>query len=144
MIEKVKYILVCLIALVICFALLHFPNNEVRAEDNPTEYWAVIVGVADYQYLEPAPLFLLNPLKDYDLEYSDDDAIGVCNKLNSIWGSGHTKLLVDSWATKSAIQDAIIDWLDSREDENDVIIFFLLDTETNIITMSTYHHMTCS
>ena len=123
MVKYFKYIQITLVALIISFALLQIPNNKVYAEDNPVEYWAVIIGVADYLYFGSAPLFP-KPVKGYDLVYSDDDAIELADQLSSIWGADHIKLLIDSQATKSNIQDAITGWLDSKEGANDVVLFY--------------------
>jgi len=118
-----KYIQITLVALIISFALVQIPNNKVYAESNPVEYWAVIIGVADYLYFDSTTLFP-KPVKGYDLVYSDDDAIEFADQLSSIWGADHIKLLVDSQATKSSIQDAITGWLDSKEEANDVVLFY--------------------
>jgi len=118
-----KYIQITLVALIISFTLVQIPNNKVYAESNPVEYWAVIIGIADYLYFDSAPLFP-KPVKGYDLVYSDDDAIKLADQLSSIWGADHIKLLTDSQATKSSIQDAITVWLDSREEANDVVLFY--------------------
>ena len=123
MVKYFKYIQITLVALVISFALMQIPNNKVYAESDPVEYWAVIIGVADYLYFDSAPLFP-KPVKGYDLAYSDDDAIKLADQLSSIWGADHIKLLVDSQATKSSIQDAITGWLDSKEETNDVVLFY--------------------
>ena len=123
MIKYLKYIINILLCLFIIFALLQYTSNKSYAHKNPVDYWAVIIGVADYLYFDSAPLFP-KPMKGYDLAYSDDDAIELADKLSSIWGTGHVKLLVDSQATKSGIQDAITGWLDSKEEANDVILFY--------------------
>ncbi|MFC1866216.1 caspase domain-containing protein [Chloroflexota bacterium] len=123
MVKYFKYVHITLVALIISFALVQIPNNKAYAESNPVEYWAVIVGVADYLYFDSAPLFP-KPVKGYDLVYSDDDAIELADQLSSIWGADHIKLLVDSQATKSSIQDTITVWLDLREEANDVVMFY--------------------
>jgi hypothetical protein len=75
--------------------------------------YAVIVGVADYQYIN-------------DLDYTDDDAQDFYNTLVNQCGfqSDDIKLLTDSQATKSAIQDAITNWLDSREGAGSLVVIF--------------------
>ncbi|MBA7620442.1 hypothetical protein ES703_27791 [subsurface metagenome] len=75
------------------------------------EYWAVIVGVSDYKYID-------------DCDYADYDAEDLSEQLEPIFGTDHIKLLVDSSATKAAVRNAIYDWLDPREDEDDVVMFF--------------------
>ena len=99
------------------------PATQAQAQGSDVEYYAVIVGVADYQNLDPAPSSPL-PGEAYDLPYSDDDAQDLYDELCSLWGSDHIKLLVDSEATKANIGDSVVSWLDPREDANDVVFFF--------------------
>lgn len=87
------------------------PETSVYAQGAESECWAVIVGIADYQYID-------------DLSYSDDNAQDLFNQLTPIWGEDHIKLLVDSEAAKANIHDAIYNWLDPREDADDVVLFF--------------------
>lgn len=87
------------------------PPSAAYADETEVEYWAVIVGVANYQYFE-------------DLYYSDDDARELHEKLAPIWGEDHIKLLVNHEATKSNIEDAIYSWLAPHEDADDVVLFF--------------------
>lgn len=81
------------------------------AQGSESECWAVIIGVADYQYID-------------DLWYCDDNAQDLYEQLAPIWGEDHVKLLVNSEATKANIEDAICHWLGPREDEDDVVLFF--------------------
>ncbi len=125
MVNCAKYILLTLVGLFITIPLAQYPDNKVYAENDSVEYWAVIVGVADYLITGPRPLFpILGAVEDYDLTYSDDDAIALAAKLSPMWGADHILLLVDEQATRSAIQNAITGWLDSKEDANDVVLFF--------------------
>jgi hypothetical protein len=125
MAKYLKYILLTLVGLLIAFPLTQYPDNKAYAENNPVEYWAVIVGIADYLYLDPPPLLPIY-MKDHDLRYSDDDATELAAKLSSIWGADHIKLLVDSQATKSNIENSIYSWLDLKEDDNDVVVFYFV------------------
>jgi hypothetical protein len=86
-----------------------------KLSDSPTsragtESWAIIIGVANYQYIS-------------DLNYTDDDARELSDRLQDIWGADHVKLLVDAEATKANIQQAISDWLAPREDTDDLVLF---------------------
>lgn len=123
MVNTFKYINITLVAFIIAFSFIQFPNYRVYADSNSVEYWAVIIGVSDYLYFEPAPLFP-KPVKGYDLLYSDDDAIDLADQLGSIWGTDHVKLLVDYQASKSGIQNAITGWLDSKEGANDIVLLY--------------------
>jgi hypothetical protein len=77
------------------------------------EYWAVIVGIADYEGTSS------------DLNYTDDDAMDIYNTLLSDpnWRADHIKLLIDGDADRSNIL-AAIDWLITNVDANDIAIFF--------------------
>ena len=81
------------------------------AAEAEAECWAVIVGISDYENYD-------------DLTYCDDDAEELASQLGAIWGVDHIKLLTDSMATKQAIENAMTDWLASREEANDVVLFF--------------------
>ena len=123
MIQYLKYIQIALVALMISSALVQNPNNKIYVDSNPGEHWAIIIGIADYLYFDSAPLFP-KPMKGYDLAYSDEDAIEIAKQLSSFWGKDHIKLLIDSEATKLNIEDAITGWLDSKEEVNDVVLFY--------------------
>lgn len=84
------------------------PTYAAEAE---AECWAVIVGISDYENYD-------------DLTYCDDDAQDLASQLGSIWGVDRVKLLTDSMATKQGIENAMTDWLASREEANDVVLFF--------------------
>ena len=92
---------------VYCFGPRPLPNPV-----QTPERWAIIVGVSDYQYISP------------DLNYSDDDAISLYNRLAPTWGTDHIKLLIDANATKAAISNAITIWLSLREDSDDTVLFY--------------------
>jgi len=82
----------------------------VVAED----YYAVIVGVADY------------PGSINDLHYTDNDAIAVYNNLLedwSRWKSSHIVLLLDAAATKARIHEAI-STIASQGTSDDVFLFY--------------------
>jgi hypothetical protein len=77
--------------------------------------WAVIVGIAEYLYMSPY---------EGDLQYTDDDAQALYDVLRPIWGESHLKLLRNSAAIKTAIESAIVTWLDPVEDADDTILLF--------------------
>ena len=105
-------IFVSLIALLLLLLLLPIqPPAKAYAQAPDVEYWAVIVGVADYEHMTP-------------LFYADDDARDLYNRLSPFWGADHIKLLIDDEATKADIQNAITNWLDPREDADDIVLFF--------------------
>jgi uncharacterized repeat protein (TIGR02543 family) len=83
----------------------------IYAGEDEAECWAVIVGVSDYEELP-------------DLNYCDDDARGLSNELSPVWGDDHIEVLTNSMATKRGIENAVTDWLASREGANDTVLFF--------------------
>ena len=84
------------------------PVMPAQAASTP-EYWAVIAGVSNYQYIS-------------DLTYADDDAQELSDALSPVWGSSHIRLLLDDQATKANIIDAI-DWLVDNADADDTVLF---------------------
>jgi hypothetical protein len=111
---KLRQVLLPVICGILAAVVLVFPgqfSKPVHAQDDTYECWAVIVGVSNYQNL-------------LDLNYADADALDLADQLSPVWGSDHVKLLIDSQATKHNIEDAITNWLASREDANDVVLFF--------------------
>jgi hypothetical protein len=79
--------------------------------ENESDNWAIIIGVADYEKVK-------------DLDYTDDDAIELYNKLKEVWPEDHLKLLVNEEAAKSNIESAIKDWLAPNETAESVVLFF--------------------
>ncbi|MBC7249918.1 MAG: caspase family protein [Anaerolineae bacterium] len=79
----------------------------------PSDKYAVIVGVADFQCAN-------------NLNYTDDDARDFRQTLIDYGGfeSENIYMLIDSQATKSAIRNAITDWLDSREGSDSLVVIF--------------------
>lgn len=84
----------------------------VFAGDGVTRYWAILIGIADYQSIE-------------DLTYADQDAISVYNLLlqDSRWNQSRMSLLTNSLASKSAIESAI-SGMAKNCDDDDVFLFF--------------------
>ena len=87
------------------------PDIIAHADEADVNYYAVIVGVADY------------PGWINDLSHTADASMNLSNQLTPIWGEDNVKLLIDSEATKSNIRDAVCSWLDERADANDVVLF---------------------
>jgi len=79
------------------------------------DYYAVFIGIAEFKYIENLPEDKL-----------DDDAIAMHDLLinSKNWKEENTLLLTNENATKEAIQSSIVDWLDEREDENDVVLYY--------------------
>ena len=86
-------------------------SSSVYAQETEAEYWAVIIGISDYELVD-------------DTWYGRDNAQALYERFAPIWGEDHIKVLVDSAATKANIEDAIYSWLAPREDADDVVLFF--------------------
>lgn len=117
-----KPLLALLLILHLLLLLSFQPASQAQAQTAPAEYWAFIVGVSDYGNFGPPPA-IPSYGTNYDLQYTDDDARALAAKLSSLWGQDHVKLLIDSEAAKTDIKNAILDWLDPKEDADDVVLF---------------------
>ena len=94
------------------FAFKTYGGLVGEEPDGNVERWAVIVGISDYEGSEN------------DVPYCDSDALDMKNVLISHgWKSDHIKILLNSEATGSNIRSAIR-WMDSKEDEDDIVLFF--------------------
>jgi hypothetical protein len=107
MFKKVSFIVFA--SLISGLLLIQLCSIQAYAKESKAECWAVIVGVSDYERLE-------------DLNYADDDARELAQRLSPFWGSDHVKLLLDSEATQANIL-AAIDWLADKEDADDIVLF---------------------
>ncbi|MFC1906035.1 caspase domain-containing protein [Chloroflexota bacterium] len=88
-----------------------YTSTNAYAVDAP-QYWAVVVGISEYAD------------SNLDVDCTARSATEIYDQMASIWGYDHTKLIVDSEATKSNIQSGIVNWLGSRAGENDTVLFF--------------------
>ena len=88
------------------------PSLEVDRGDRVVNYWAVIVGIEDYQSIT-------------DLSYTIDDALDMQDVLVSYgnWDMGNIQVLTDGNASKSDIKSAINIMVNSA-DADDVCLFF--------------------
>ena len=94
---------------IVLFLVLTVP---VSAGDGVTRYWAVIVGIADYDIIP-------------DLDFCADDADSVYNLLlqDSRWSASRITLLKNSQATRAAVETAI-SVMASNSDDDDICLFF--------------------
>ena len=88
-----------------------------NSEENDVEYYALIIGVENFSG------FYIPPDKTY---YLAETAQGMYDFLKDYpnWKEENMKLLLDEDGTKDKIHDAIVNWLDDKEDENDVVLIF--------------------
>jgi len=100
-----------LLAAMLDVLLVPAPASMVSAQ--ASTYYGLIVGVADY------PGFI------NDLRFTDDDAREVRDALlrYANWEADNVQLLIDSAATKSAIQ-AAIEQIGAVAGQDDVVLFF--------------------
>jgi hypothetical protein len=108
-----------LAALLIPSQALYTP---VLAESSEPEFWAVMVGVTEYQC----------PFCIYDKEWNvypvgvkhpDDSARDLATQLTPVAGDGHIKLVLNDQATNAGIYYAI-QWLAEKANANDTALFY--------------------
>jgi len=116
----VFFISICLISILIPASASNFKLNvDEKIIDNldldNTEFYALIIGIEEYAGFETP-----------DQEYLDDTAIDFYEKLLSSnnWKNENIKLLLNENATKEKIHDAIIGWLDNKENESDIVVIY--------------------
>lgn len=92
--------------------------SEEQKEVGDIEYYALIVGVEKFS----------------GIEYPEEDKIddGIISVYNTLlesynWEKENIKMLLNANATKNNIHDAIVNWLGSRENENDIVLIFYGD-----------------
>jgi len=88
------------------------PSLEVDRDHGKVNYWAVIVGIENYESIT-------------DLSYTIDDAVDMKDVLVSYgnWNSSNIELLTDKMASKTGINTAIAN-MASKSDADDVCLFF--------------------
>jgi hypothetical protein len=99
--------LILLVALLVTAFIL--PCAPTQAAESDPQCWAVIAGVADYQYVD-------------DLPYPAQDVTSLYHQLSPIWDESHMQLLTNSQATKASIL-AAIDWLAANANADDTVLF---------------------
>lgn len=117
------------VGITIVFLMLVFPpsiNAIVSVEpidkENPSDqyfsddinYYALLIGVEKFDEAV------------FPEVYIDEGAIGMYETLvnNGNWVEENIKLLLNENATKANIQEAITCWLDDKETENDVVLYY--------------------
>jgi len=121
---KVRNNLVLIVILIIgtstLFSTFALSDREAKTQIviDGTKYYALIIGVEKFENINAT---------EY-AHYIDDDAIAMYNMLNNSnnWKTSHIKLLLNENATKDNIRDNITEWLDDREDQDDVVIIYFV------------------
>ena len=119
---KVRNNLVLIVILIIgtstLFSTFALSDREAKTQIviDGTKYYALIIGVEKFENINAT---------EY-AHYIDDDAIAMYNMLNNSnnWKTSHIKLLLNENATKDNIRDNITEWLDDREDQDDVVLIY--------------------
>jgi len=118
--KKKKIIIGCFLATFILMITPSIPalNDQLESyrlyssDYGETEYWGVIVGIADYDGREnDLPVSNAHMRLIYDVLVSKNN-----------WDEDHVKLLLNDEAKKQDILDAL-DWLIANADENDRVLF---------------------
>jgi len=86
--------------------------QPASAGDGVTHYWGVFVGISDYQAMT-------------DLTFCADDATSIYNLFlqDSRWDESRMTLLLNSQASRSAVENAITA-MASSSDDDDICLFF--------------------
>jgi len=117
---KKKIIIGCILTTFILMMTPSIPalNDQLESHrvhssgHGETEYWGVIVGIADYDGREnDLPVSNAHMRLIYDTLVSKDN-----------WDDDHVKLLLNDEAKQQDILDAL-DWLIVNADENDIVLF---------------------
>lgn len=89
-------------------------DSNMASTDEP-EYYALIVGVEIFEGFDPLPE-----------DKIDDGAIDMYNLLvnSKNWKEENIKLILNENATKEDIHDSIVTWLDDKETENDIVLYY--------------------
>jgi len=87
--------------------------NSIDPEE--TNYYALVIGIEEFAGFETP-----------DQEYLDDSATAFYNRLLECenWGAENIKFLLNEQATKDNISDSIVNWLDERENESDIVLIY--------------------
>lgn len=88
-------------------------EDDTSAESN---YYAVIVGIEEFKGY-PTP----------EEQYLDESATAIYNRLveSPNWEAENILLLLNENATKEAIHEAITVWLAEKENEDDIVVFYV-------------------
>jgi len=94
------------------YSLFDMINNPEYLND--IEYYALIIGVEKFDEIE------------FPENFIDECAISIYEKLlkGKNWKEENIKLLLNENATKEDIKEAVLTWLDDKETENDVVLYF--------------------
>lgn len=89
-------------------------TNTYSLDDS--EYYAVIVGIEEFSGFETP-----------NQEYLDESAIAFYEKLinSPNWKQENILLLLNENATKDKIHEALTIWLDGKENESDIVVFYV-------------------
>jgi hypothetical protein len=91
-------------------------ESENIQSSNSVEYYALIIGVE---------LFDENSTLDYPEEAIDDGAVSFYENITKKnFKEENVKLILNEQAKKNDIKNAITQWLDEREDENDIVLYY--------------------
>jgi len=97
-------------------------SNSESTQPEDVQYYALIVGVE--RFSDPK-------VNDsvFEDDKIDDEAIAIHELLltSENWKDENIKIILNENATKDKIQDAIVNWLGEKEDENDIVLIYYAD-----------------
>jgi len=90
-------------------------DEKLNAQSDDIEYYALLIGVEKFQDME-----------DFPEDKIDDGVIAMQDLLLSSknWKKENIKILLNENATKENIHDSIVNWLDGKETEKDVVLYY--------------------
>lgn len=121
---QLKYLFRFILVLTFCFLFIMISGcSKPRGLDAASikvnnKTYALIIGVGQYK------------TADYHTQYASNDASGIANELSTIYGKNAIKLLQNSEATKTQIQDGIQNWLGLQAEVNSTAIIYFAGSGT--------------
>jgi len=96
---------------------LDFFNEIENNQNSEISYYAIIIGVEDYQYISEQNRLSI-----------DETAQDVYDHLitGKNYSKENTRLLLNEQATKNNIKNTILSWLNPLETEEDIILFYFI------------------
>lgn len=93
-------------------------DTNIAEQSDTSEFYALIVGIEEFAGLETP-----------DEEWLDESATAFYERLLSSenWKEENIKFLLNENATKENIHDAIVGWLDDKENESDTVLIYYAD-----------------
>lgn len=93
--------------------------QNIKLLDSNSEYYAIIIGIEFFMNLD---IETNNNISELALDFYRTLLLG------DNWEKDNIKLILNENATKNNIKNSIINWLDSKEEKQDIILFYFIGT----------------